>query len=151
VFYQGGKIDLTANSGTALAVYRVFETPNQYADFGLGFRSWGFQANVGLNPGILPGATTNQRGAGVTHSLADVNHYDFGNGFQLTAYGDVGGFDLGAHTDWQVMGTIDYALNSWINLHLGYRSVNFDYNTNVGNIGFNVHLRGPIIAGTFRF
>jgi hypothetical protein len=30
-----------------------------------------------------------------------------------------------AHTDWQVIGTVDYALNSWINLRLGYRSLNF--------------------------
>ena len=49
------------------------------------------------------------------------------------------------------MGTIDYALSSWINLHVGYRSLNFNYSTEVGNLGFNVHMRGPIFAGTFRF
>jgi hypothetical protein len=78
-------------------------------------------------------------------------HFDFGNGFGLSAYGDVGGFDLGAHTDWQVIGTVDYALNSWINLHLGYRSLNFNYTSSNGNLGFDVHMRGPIFAGTFRF
>ena len=41
---------------------------------------------------------------------------ELGNGFGLTAYGDVGGFGLGAHVDWQVIGTIDYALNSSSNL-----------------------------------
>ena len=74
-----------------------------------------------------------------------------GNGVGLTAYGDLGGLDLGAHTDWQVIGTVDYDLNSWINLHLGYRSLNFDYTSSNGNLGFNVHMRGPIFAGTFRF
>jgi hypothetical protein len=78
-------------------------------------------------------------------------HFDFGNGFGLSVYGDVGGFDLGAHTDWQVIGTVDYALNSWINLHLGYRSLNFNYTSSNGNLGFDVHMRGPIFAGTFRF
>jgi len=63
----------------------------------------------------------------------------------------IGAFGLGAHTDWQAMGTIDYALSSWINLHIGYRSLNFNYSTEVGNLGFNVHMRGPIFAGTFRF
>ena len=93
-----------------------------------------------------------QRGAGWGDPLlAGRYHYDFGNGFGATAYGDVGGFGLGAHTDWQVMGTLDYPLNSWINLRAGYRSLNFNYTTEVGSIGFNIHMRGPIFAGTFRF
>jgi hypothetical protein len=68
-----------------------------------------------------------------------------------TTYGDGGGFGLGAHTDWQVIGTLDYALNSWISLRAGYRSLNFNYSSDIGSVGFNVHMRGPIFAGTFRF
>jgi hypothetical protein len=83
--------------------------------------------------------------------LAGRYHFDFGNGFGLTAYGDLGGFGVGAHTDWQAIGTVDYALNSWINLHLGYRSLNFSYSASDSNLGFDVHMRGPIFAGTFRF
>ena len=150
-FYQGGNVGLTANTGTAVVLYRFLDTPNQFADFGGGFRAWGFEADVELNPGLLPGAATKQRAGWGDPLLAGHYHYDFGNGFGATAYGDVGGFDLGAHTDWQVMGTIDYTLNSWINLHLGYRSLNFIYTTEVGSIGFNIHMRGPIFAGTFRF
>jgi hypothetical protein len=47
------------------------------------------------------------------------------------------------------MGTIDYALSSWINLHVGYRSLNFNYSTEVGNLGFNVHMRGADLRGDF--
>ena len=74
-----------------------------------------------------------------------------GNGFGLTAYGDVGGFGVGAHTDWQVLGTVDYSLSQSWNLHLGYRSLNFAITGSEGRFGFDVHMRGPIIAGTFRF
>jgi hypothetical protein len=151
VFFQGGQAALTTNTGTALALYRLFEEPNQYADLGGGFRAWGFGVNVRLNPGLLPGASVNQRAGWGDPLLAGRYHYNFGNGFGGTAYGDFGGFGLGAHTDWQVMGTVDYALNSWIDLHLGYRSLNFNYTTEVGSVGFNVHMRGPIFAGTFRF
>jgi hypothetical protein len=35
--------------------------------------------------------------------LSNSYHYDFGNGFGLTAYGDVGGFGVGAHVDWQLI------------------------------------------------
>ena len=78
-------------------------------------------------------------------------HYDFGNGWGLSAYGDVGGFGVGAHVDWQLIGTIDYALKPWAALRLGYRSLNFDYTTNIGSVGFDIHMKGPIFAATFRF
>ncbi|MGC2201957.1 MAG: hypothetical protein WA633_17710 [Stellaceae bacterium] len=151
VFYQGGSVGITANTGTAVVLYRFLETPNQFADLGGGFRAWGFDANVELNPGLLAGVSRDQKAGWGDPLIAGRYHYDFGNGFAATAYGDLGGFGVGAHTDWQVMGTIDYALNSWINLHLGYRSLNFTFSSNIGSVGFNVHMRGPIFAGTFRF
>lgn len=151
VFFQGGKAALTTNTGTALLVYRVLDVPNQYADLGGGFRAWGFDANLSLNPGLLSGVSVNRSAGWGDPLLAGRYHFDFGNGFGLTAYGDIGGFGVGAHTDWQLIGTVDYALSSWINLHVGYRSLNFDYSTSVSNLGFNVHMRGPIFAGTFQF
>src|SRR5258708_23406018 len=45
---------------TALLLYRALEAPTQYADLGVGFRAWGFSSNLTLNPGILPGASTNR-------------------------------------------------------------------------------------------
>lgn len=151
VLFQGGKAELQANSGTALVLYRLLESPNQYADLGVGFRAWGFGANLELNPGLLAGQSVERRAGWGDPLIGGRYHFDFGNGFGLSAYGDIGGFDLGAHTDWQVVGTVDYALNSWINLHVGYRSLNFNYTSSNGNLGFDVHMRGPIFAGTFRF
>jgi hypothetical protein len=55
VFFQGGNVALATNTGTALVVYRVLSAPNQFADFGGGFRAWGFSANISLNPGLHPG------------------------------------------------------------------------------------------------
>ena len=78
-------------------------------------------------------------------------HRDFGNGFGLTAYGDVGGFGIAAHTDWQITGTLDYALKSWLDVHLGYRSLNVSYTASERPVGFNVHMKGPIIGATLRF
>ena len=133
-------------------LYREFEDPVQFVDAGAGFRAWGFSMDVNLNGGLLP-ATSVNRSAGWTDPLLGGRyHRDLGNGFGLTAYGDLGGFGVGAHIDWQVIGTVDYAPNPWLNLHLGYRSLNFNYQASGRkNSGFNVHMRGPIIAGTFRF
>jgi hypothetical protein len=50
-----------------------------------------------------------------------------------------------------MLGTIDYALRSTIDLRLGYRSLNVNYSLNNRPVGFDMNLNGPIIAGTFRF
>ena len=151
IFYGSGNAELAANTGTGIALYRVVEDPVQFADAGIGFRAWGFSSNISLNPGLLPGVSVSPGGGWADPLIGARYHRELGNGFALTAYGDVGGFGVGAHTDWQLLGTIDYTLNSSWNLHLGYRSLNFDITGSEGRFGFNVHMRGPIFAGTFRF
>lgn len=151
ILFQGGGAELSTNAGSGIALYRWLEDPVQYADAGLGFRAWGFSADVSLNPGLLPGASVS-RSAGWTDPLIAARYYrDLGNGFGLTAYSDFGGFGVGAHVDWQVLGTVDYFPKPWLNIQLGYRSLNFNFQASDSNLGFNVHMRGPIIAGTFRF
>jgi hypothetical protein len=151
IFFEGGNAALKANTGTGLALYRVLEDPVQFADAGLGFRAWGFSSRVELNPGVLPGVSVTPSGGWTDPLIGARYHRDLGNGFALTAYGDVGGFGVGAHTDWQVLGTVDYSLSPSWNLQLGYRSLNFNITGSEGRFGFNVHMRGPILAGTFRF
>jgi hypothetical protein len=151
ILFQGGNAAMRANTGTGVVLYRAFEDPVQFADAGIGFRAWGFSMNLNLNPGLLPG-TSVKRSDGWTDPLLGARyHRELGNGWGLTAYGDFGGFGVGAHVDWQLLGTVDYAPNPWLNLHLGYRSLNFTYSANNRSLGFDVHMRGPIIAATFRF
>ena len=151
IFFEGGNAALKANTGTGIALYRVLEDPVQFADAGLGFRAWGFSSRVELNPGVLPGVSVTPSGGWTDPLIGARYHRDLGNGFALTAYGDVGGFGVGAHFDWQVLGTVDYSLSPSWNLQLGYRSLNFNITGSEGRFGFNVHMRGPILAGTFRF
>ena len=151
IFFNGGNAALKADTGTGIALYRFLEDPVQFADAGLGFRAWGFSSRVELNPGLLPGVSVNPGGGWADPLIGARYHRDLGNGWGLTAYGDVGGFGVGAHTDWQVLGTVDYTLSPSWNLHLGYRSLNFNITGSEGRFGFDVHMRGPIIAGTFRF
>jgi hypothetical protein len=151
VNFSGGTAKMTTNTGTALLLYRVLDAPAQFADLGGGMRAWGFPVSLTLNGAAQPTTSVSRSAGWGDPLLAGRYHYDFGNGFGLTGYGDVGGFGVGAHVDWQLIGTIDYALNSWIDLRLGYRSLNFNYQASDSNLGFNVHMRGPIFAGTFRF
>ena len=151
IFYNGGNAGLTADTGTGIALYRFLEDPVQFADAGLGFRAWGFSSRLALNPGLLPGVSVNPGGGWTDPLIGGRYHRELGDGFALTAYGDFGGFGVGAHTDWQVLGTIDYTLSPSWNLHLGYRSLNFNITGSQGRFGFDVHMRGPILAATFSF
>lgn len=150
IFFNGGNASLTTNIGTAVFLYHAVDQPVQSLDTGLGFRAWGVSSRLTLNGGILPTTTVNRSSEWADPLIAARYHRDFGDGFGFTAYGDVGGFGVAAHVDWQVVGTLDYALKPWAALRLGYRSLNVNYQGG-GNLGFNVHMKGPIIAAAFRF
>ena len=149
ILFSGANAGLTLDSGTAMFMYRPIIQPDQYVDVGLGVRAWGLAGNLSLSEGALPAISVANGLSWADPLIGARYHRDLGNGFGATAYGDVGGFGLGAHIDWQVVGTIDYAFNSWIDLHGGLRSLNFSYGAPRANIQMN--MMGPILVATFRF
>jgi hypothetical protein len=151
VFFSGGSATQTTNEGTADLLYHVLAGPAQSLDAGIGFRPWSFTTNLSLNGRIARSVSLTQSAQWADPLIAARYRYDFGNGFGVTAYGDVGGFGVGAHTDWQVLGTVDYALKPWVSMRIGYVSLNFDYSASNLPIGFNVHIKGPILLASFRF
>src|SRR5262249_28041237 len=112
-------------------------------------RAWGFDGDVSLSRRLLPPALIARGGAWADPLFAARYQRELGNGFSATAYGDVGGFGAGADLDWQLLGTIDYALNPGVDLHAGFRSMNFILNA--PRAEFGVHMNGPIISATIRF
>ena len=151
ILFGGGTGNFTMNTGSAVVLYRALTLPNQNADLGLGFRAWGLDGTIALNPRRerVPPVTVANGLAWADPLIAARYHYDFGNGFAATAYGDLGGFGVGAHFDWQLLGTIDYAMRPGLDLHVGFRSLNFSYGAPRANISMNMN--GPIISATFRF
>jgi hypothetical protein len=149
VLFGGGTGGLVIDTGTAMGLYRVTAEPNQYIDVGIGVRAWGVNGDISLNQGLLPSLNITGGGAWADPLVSVRYHRELGNGFGATFYGDVGGFGLAANVDWQVLGTIDYALKPGFDLHAGFRSLSFDYS--VPRAGINVNLYGPIFAATFRW
>ena len=148
--FSGGTAGLVLDVATVDFLYRPLAQPQQYLDAGFGVRPWGVSTDISFNSGLLPATSVSTGGSWADPLIILRYHRELGSGFGLTAYGDVGGFGLAAHTDWQVIGTVDYTITSWIDLHVGYRSLNVNYSTK-NDVGFNVNMDGPIIAGTFHF
>ena len=151
ILFGGGTGDFTLNTGSAVFLYRVLALPDQSADLGLGFRAWGLDGEIALNQlrRRLPSVTIANGLSWADPLISGRYHYDFGNGLGATASGDLGGFGVGAHFDWQLVGTIDYAMRPGLDLHAGFRSLNFSYGAPRANL--NVNMYGPIISATFRF
>jgi hypothetical protein len=149
ILFSGANAGLTLDSGTAMFLYRPIVQPDQYLDVGLGVRAWGVAGDISLNQGLLPAVTVSNGLAWADPLIAVRYHRDLGNGFGATAYGDVGGFGVGAHIDWQLVGTIDYAWRPGVDLHAGMRDMGFSFGAPRANINMNMY--GPIISATFRF
>jgi hypothetical protein len=149
ILFGGGSGGLTADTGSGVFLYRAIAAPDQYVDVGLGFRVWSVDGQIALNQGRLPAETVSSGFTFADPLIAARYHLELGNGFGTTLYGDLGGFGVGAHFDWQLVGTIDYAMRPGVHLHAGFRSLNFSYGGPRAN--FNVNMYGPIIAATFRF
>ena len=151
VLFGGGTGNFTLDTGSAVFLYRALTLPDQNADIGVGFRAWGLDGSIALNP-LRQRVSSLSVANGLSWAdplIAARYHHDFGNGFAATAYGDLGGFGVGAHFDWQLLGTIDYAIRSGVDLHVGFRSLNFSYGAPRANVSMNMN--GPIISATFRF
>ena len=149
VLFNGATGGLTIDSGTALFTYRLFEQPDQYFDVGAGVRAWGLAGSINLNEGLLPGLNVANGLSWGDPLMSARYHRELGNGLSVTGYGDVGGFGVGAHFDWQLVATVDYAATPSIDLHGGFRSLNFSYGAPQANIKFNMN--GPIISATIHF
>jgi hypothetical protein len=149
ILFGGGTGTFTIDTGSAVFLYRALTLPDQNADFGLGFRAWGLDGGIALNEARLPPVTIANGLAWADPLIVGRYHRDFENGLGATAYADFGGFGLGAHFDWQLVGTIDYTIRPGLDLHAGFRSLNFSYGA--PNANLNVNMYGPIISATFRF
>ena len=149
ILFNGASAGLGLDIGSATFLYRAIAQPDQYVDVGLGVRAWGLGGDIALNQGLLPPANVSNGLAWADPIFAARYHRDLGNGFSLTASGDIGGFGLGAHIDWQLVGTIDYAWNSWIVLQAGFRTLNINYGA--ARADFNINMYGPVIGATLHF
>src|SRR5262249_10538971 len=103
ILFTGANAGLTLNTGSATFLYRVLVQPDQYVDTGMGVRAWGLGGNISLTEGLLPAFGVSSGLAWADPIFAARYHRDFGNGLGATAYGDIGGFGVGAHFDWQLV------------------------------------------------
>ncbi|CAN7207630.1 outer membrane protein [Bosea sp. LjRoot237] len=134
-------------TATATGFYRFYDSGSFTADLLAGGRVWSISTDLDL---LIAGALAVS--AGSTQSWIDPVagvrvHANLGNGFGLSAYGDIGAGS--SRLTWQLRATLDYAFNQNWSAHIGYRHLAVDYRR--GGFVYDTSLSGPIAGVSYRF
>jgi hypothetical protein len=147
-YANGDLVDKTF-FGAFVGAYRVIDQGGLWVDAVAGARVWSRYSSVTL---------TGPRGRSLSASASE-SWIDPIVGVRARSYltqqmylqfeGDVGGFDVGAKSDWQIAGLVGYDYNKSITLFGGYRYLAVDY----AHDGYRADLdmSGPVFGATFRF
>ena len=76
---------------------------------------------------------------------------DFSDNWSIATIGYVGGFGIGSGSQlvWSVLVGVNWSINDWFALHLGYRILDYDYVR--GIFEYDMRLAGPFLSVSFRF
>lgn len=134
-------------TATATGFYRFYDSGSFTADLLAGGRVWSISTDLDL---LIAGALA--LSAGSTQSWIDPVagvrvHANLGNGFGLSAYGDIGAGS--SRLTWQLRATLDYNFNKNWSAHIGYRHLAVDYRR--GGFVYDTSLSGPIAGVSYRF
>lgn len=135
---------LRQTSVTALAGYRVAQTPDAtFAILG-GVRHWRVRGAIETPLGDV------SRSVNFTDPIIAARaNFQIAPGWSSLLYADVGGFGVGSRVTAQLLGTVNYQLRENAFLSVGYRHLHVDYRR--GGTRFDMRMSGPIIGATLRF
>jgi len=72
-----------------------------------------------------------------------------GKHWAARTYGDVGGFGVGSHFTWQLVGGVEYDVSSRWTLSAGWRHLDIDYDHQ--GFVFDAAMDGPILGAVYQF
>jgi hypothetical protein len=134
----------------AFAVGRtVSESSNGYIDLYAGARAWWLDNKFTIRP-VAGAATTRKETASWIDPLIGITgRYRASDRWSLFGTLEVGGFGVGADTEWSVMAGATYNISERVGLSFGWRHLEVDYSET--GVVFDVQQSGPILGATFQF
>lgn len=131
--------------GSAAVAYRVAKGAAGWLDAFGGARLWSMKTEVEFDR--LPDASKTK--SWVDPLLGLRGQYSLTDSLYVGALGDIGGFGVGSHLQWEIVGSIGYRVSDTISAEIGSRYMSLDLND--GALDLNAKLRGPFIAVNFAF
>jgi len=142
---------LRQTSLTALAGYRVAQTPDATFDILGGARHWRVKGEIDVPsiPNVFPGAAAERSVSFTDPIIAARANFQLAPGWSGLLYADFGGFGVGSRSTAQLLGTVNYQLRENAFLSVGYRHLHVDYRSS--GTRFDMRMSGPILGATLRF
>ena len=145
--FSSAEVKSKTLNATATGFYRLYESGGFSADILAGARVWSASTDVDLSIGGFVSVSAGTDRAWIDPVAGLRLRANLGNGFGLSAYGDVGAGS--SRLTWQLRGTIDYSFNEHWSVSVGYRHLAVDYRR--GGYVFDTELSGPIMGVSYRF
>ena len=143
-----GSVDTKEFSSTLQAGYRVYDGPGFTLDALGGVRFWHISNRVTVQAGGLSGSYGESFGW-VDPVIGARAFLRLTDKLSLQAQADVGGFDVGSRSTWQVLATANYVVGASLSVSAGYKVLSVDYEHD-GHV-FDTRLSGPVLGATWRF
>ncbi|HEY7688807.1 MAG TPA: hypothetical protein VH835_08950 [Dongiaceae bacterium] len=147
--FTGVDADIRNFIGTLEGAYRVVATENLKIDLLGGIRVWTVDTELSLGAGVLPARVAESKETWADPLVGVRARVDFGSGFFVNAWGNVGGFGAASDLTWDVYGGLGYEWNGWLSSIIGYRHLEVDYDHE--GFLYDVSQSGPIIGAVLRF
>jgi hypothetical protein len=145
--FSSARVESRTLNATATGFYRVYEAGGFTADILAGARVWSASTDVDLLIGGVLAASSGTDRTWVDPVAGLRLRANLGNGFGLSAYGDIGAGS--SRQTWQLRGTVDYSFNQNWSVSVGYRHLAVDYRS--GSYVFDTALSGPIMGISYKF
>jgi opacity protein-like surface antigen len=115
-----------------------------------GMRVWYSETTISLTGGLLNGRSSTDSASWVDPTIGLRGRIKLDENLWLNGWGIIGGFGVD-HDEfmWDVLGGVNYELNDWASVEVGYRATGTDY-SNDGYV-FDITMQGPVIGAVFQF
>lgn len=130
--------------------YRILEPDPVALDLILGARLWHLSERLRFTEDALPTLLV-EAGDQWIDPIAGLRAIaSLSSRWLIQGRADIGGFDVGSHLTWQVLGAVGYRVSDSFEIRAGYRHLDVDFNDEEDGFLYDVGLGGLIVGVTIK-
>jgi hypothetical protein len=145
--FSGVEVESDMAILTGALAYELYSSGRISVDGLAGVRAWWVDTEVTLQGGLLAARQRSFDEAWADGIVGIRMNAELGDGFSLAFRADAGGG--ASDLTWQLLGSLNYQVNDWLNARVGYRHLDVDYEDD--GFVWDINMSGPIVGATIRF
>jgi len=134
---------------TGVAGYSLLYDDRYNLDVVAGARYWSANTKLKVKGGLLDGSSASDTVNWTDPMIGVKGKAYISDQFFVLGWGLIGGFGVGAKSDWDVMGGVGYDFSDRFSTVLSYRALGINYEQGKGEL--NLVYSGPLLGVVFKF